>query len=146
VGAGASSVSGEGSLAGVEPSGVNPPGVVAGLFFRNGFIARRRLVTGLGSAFAAKTSALVMGRWIGDTSGGGEGGRREVGNGGGSSGSLTLFLRLRKKLDGFFCSVLCSWPDAVWLSREGGVLCGFIWPVVCECPRVPALSTEVEET
>ena len=130
---------------GVASSGVNPPGVVAPLF-KNGFIACRRLPTGLGSTLAAMMSALEMGSLMGATRGGGDGGRRGAGRGGsGTSASTLLFFRLRKKLDGFFCSVLGPSPcDDLWLSRDGGLLVAFIWLPVC-WPGLPALSTEVDD-
>jgi hypothetical protein len=78
---------------------------------KNGSMARRRLVTGLGSGFADRTAARSAGWGLtaaGTTGTAGMGGR---------SVSVTECLRRRKNDDVFFCSVwVVEWCD----SREGG--------------------------
>jgi hypothetical protein len=75
-------------------------------------MARRRLVTGLGSGIIVIIS--FGGRFaVGSTTGG-------IGSGGGSASVTECFLR-RKKLDVFLVSV-CVGRIAEWCdSREGGV-------------------------
>jgi hypothetical protein len=66
----------------------------SGLSCKNGSMARRRLVMGLGSGFAESASTLSGGSLTTGTTGIG-----------GGSVSVTECFRLRKKEDVFFCSV-----------------------------------------